>query len=167
MPLERLTDRLLAAHRRLEAARPAVDAGAPWPPTPAFGTEPEASWNPPELLAHLAEMLPFWIGQIDRILDGIEPVSFGRVADDDQRIGAIGRDRALPIDERYARVAAGVDAAVARFRALDEAQAARIGTHPTRGEMTVERAAERFIVGHLEEHADQLDAIVSGGGAPR
>ena len=33
------------------------------------------------------------------------------------------------------------------------------GTHPTRGTMTVERLVEEFIVGHLEEHADQLEAL--------
>jgi hypothetical protein len=32
--------------------------------------------------------------------------------------------------------------------------------HPTRGEMTVHGIFERFIVAHLEEHADQLDSLV-------
>jgi hypothetical protein len=33
--------------------------------------------------------------------------------------------------------------------------------HPTLGEMTVQRLFERFIVAHLEEHADQLDGLAS------
>jgi hypothetical protein len=45
------------------------------------------------------------------------------------------------------------------LRALpDEAWQAR-GLHPTLGEMTVAAIAERFIIAHLEEHADQLDSL--------
>jgi hypothetical protein len=35
----------------------------------------------------------------------------------------------------------------------------RTGLHVVRGPMTVEAIVERFIVAHLEEHADQLDTI--------
>ena len=35
----------------------------------------------------------------------------------------------------------------------------RRGAHPARGEMTVHQLVERFIVEHLEEHADQLDSL--------
>jgi hypothetical protein len=39
----------------------------------------------------------------------------------------------------------------------------RRGAHPVRGEMTVERIVTVFIADHLEEHADQLDGMASGG----
>ena len=36
-----------------------------------------------ELLAHVAEMLPYWLGEVERILAGPpEPVPFGRVGSD-------------------------------------------------------------------------------------
>ncbi|MFL5778184.1 MAG: DinB family protein [Chloroflexota bacterium] len=163
MTLAALTDRLLAAHARLEAVRPVVAAGAPWPPSPNFGVEPEARWNPPELLAHLAEMLPYWLGQIDRILAGMEPVPFGRVASDEGRIEAIGRDRERPVGELFDRIGTGVDDVVARVASLDPAAAARRGTHPTRGEMTVEQVTERMVTSHFEEHVAQLEAILETG----
>jgi hypothetical protein len=132
MTSEVLAVRLLDARARLEALRPAVEAGEPWPPSEHFGTEPEASWNPPELLAHVAEMLPFWLGQIERILDGYpEPVSFGRVQDDPDRIAAIERDRALPVGELYARIA-----------------------------MTVRAVVERMVINHLNDHTTQLATIL-------
>ena len=159
-----LADRLAEAHARLAALQPAVEAGAPWPPSPQFGVEPEASWNPPELLAHVAEMLPYWLGQIDRILEGCpEPVSFGRVQSDESRIAAIGRDRALPIGELYARIGRGMDTVTARLRALGHDELDRRGTHPTLGEMTVRAVVERMYIGHLSEHVDQLERIT---GAP-
>ncbi len=35
------------------------------------------------------------------------------------------------------------------------------GVHPTLGPMTVDALVERFLVGHLEEHADQLEGMTS------
>jgi alkanesulfonate monooxygenase SsuD/methylene tetrahydromethanopterin reductase-like flavin-dependent oxidoreductase (luciferase family) len=38
------------------------------------------------------------------------------------------------------------------------------GVHSRLGEMTVARITERFIVGHLEEHADQLQKLAADSG---
>jgi hypothetical protein len=161
MTLEPLVDRLENAHARLVALRPAVEAGAPWPRSEHFGVEPEASWMPPELLAHVAEMLPYWRGQIDRILQGHpEPVSFGRVQSDDARIAAIGADRDLSIDELFDRIERGMADVSGYLRELDDRAAARLGTHPTRGEMPVEEIVERMLTGHLEDHVVQLQTIL-------
>ena len=94
------------ARSRLDDLRGAVEARAPWPASENFGAEPESSWYPPELLAHVAEMVPYWMAQIERILEGYpEPVPFGRVQTDEERIAAIGRDRALPVGELFDRIA--------------------------------------------------------------
>ena len=42
---------------------------------------------------------------------------------------------------------------------LTDAQWAARGIHPRLGEMTVAGIVERFVVGHLEEHADQLQEL--------
>ena len=57
-------DRLEALHATYAGLRSQVVAGEPWPLATAFGTEPEAAWGPPELLAHVAEMLLFWLGEL-------------------------------------------------------------------------------------------------------
>jgi hypothetical protein len=160
-----IANRLLEAHERLDALRPGVEAGAPWPASANFGHEPESSWNPPELLAHVAEMLTYWITQIDRILEGYpEPVPFGRVATDEERIAAIGRERARPVGELFDQVASGAHAAAARLRDLPDDQLERRGTHPTLGEMTVSAVAERMFISHLGEHAEQLRSILGRTG---
>jgi DinB family protein len=161
---EDIADQLLRAHSNVDASRAEVEAGAPWPASPNFGHEPEATWNPPELLAHLAEMLPYWMAQIERILEGYpEPVPFGRVATDEERIAAIGRDRALPVGDLFDRVASGAEAAAARLRELTEDEMVRRGTHPTLGEMTIEAVAERMFIRHLGDHAEQLRSILARG----
>jgi hypothetical protein len=156
-----LVPRLEAASKRLAALRPAVEAGAPWPLSDNFGTEPEASWGPPETLAHVAEMLPFWLGEIERVVDGTgEPVPFGRIATDQLRLLVLERDRSLPPRELFDRIATGTDRVARRLKALTARDTSRLGVHPRRGEMTVQEIADRFIVSHLEEHAEQLAAVV-------
>ena len=157
-----LSDRLTRATAAFGAFQPAVEAGDPWPLSPAYGTEPESDWGPKELLAHTAEMLGYWPAEIDRILGGgTEPVPFGRVSTDPGRIGRIGRDRELPTAELFERIAAGANKVGTRIRSLSAADAARIGLHPRLGDMTVGRIVERFLVGHLEEHVEQLRSILA------
>jgi len=170
-PLAAAADRLEAAAAAFVALAPAVAAGSPWPLAERFGTEPEASWGPPEALAHVAEMIPFWLGETERVLDGAAaqravgaaaPTPFGRTADDVLRIGVIGRDRTVPARELFARVAADARRLAARMRGLDATDAASVGLHPRLGEMTVAAVLDRFVVTHLEDHVAQLEASLGG-----
>jgi hypothetical protein len=156
-------DRLTAAHAAFAALAPAVDAGRPWPLSDKFGTEPEADWGPQETLAHVAEMVSFWTGEIERILDGPGdvPVPFGRIADDEVRIGIIGRDRGLPPRALFDRIATWVDVAARRLGSLDESQAERVGVHPRLGNLSVRQIVDRFIGSHIEDHVAQLRDVLA------
>jgi len=163
--------RVDAAAREILDLQPRVEAGAPWPLAEVYGTEVEASWGPPELLAHLEEMLPFWLGETERILDGAPDgppdaaVPFGRVASDPVRIGVIGRDRTVPLRELFTRLEADAARVARRMRALSDAETARVGRHPTQGELTVGQLFERFVTSHLEGHLDQFREILAARGA--
>lgn len=160
-------DRLEAAVGAILAHRDRVERAGPWPLAEMYGTEAEASWGPPELLAHLDEMLRYWLGEIERILDGPPDaaVPFGRVASDAVRIGVIGRDRTVPLRELFARLDADRARVAARLRELTLEESGRRGLHPARGELSVVDIVERFVVGHLEEHVSQLRAILAARGA--
>jgi hypothetical protein len=160
--LSALSDRLALASVAFEAFRPPVEAGDPWPLSEAYGTEPESDWGPKEVLAHTAEMLGYWPVQIDHILaGGPEPVPFGRVSTDPERIERIGRDRELPTAELFGRVATEASRLATRIRSLSATDTARRGLHPRLGEMTVVGIVDRFLVGHLEDHVEQLRAILA------
>lgn len=153
--------RIERAVEALTSQRARIEAGEPWPLSARFGTEPEASWGPRETLAHVAEMLPFWRGEIERILAGpTEPVPFGRVASNELRIGVIERDRSLPLRELFARLEGDAERLMRRLGELSPAEVERTGVHPSLGEMTVRLAAERFVTHHLEEHAAQIAATL-------
>ena len=165
MTTDELILRQHAAATRLAATRPAVVEGAPWPLAERFDDTPEAEWGPPEVLAHVAEMIPFWQGEIERIIAGAgagagEPVPFGRVATDGVRLGILERDRSLPPIELYDRIATSVERFERRWSALTTAEQARLGLHPRLREMSVKAIADRFIVQHLADHAVQLEDIL-------
>jgi hypothetical protein len=160
------TTRRLAASRSAYAElRAPIEAGEPWPLATAFGTEPEADWGPREVLTHVAEMLPFWLGELERLQagDGSAPVPFGRTADDALRIGTIGRDRTLPLRELFGRIDSGIGRWADRLTELagDPGADSRPGLHPRLGELSAAQLADRFVVSHLEDHVAQLRTILA------
>lgn len=158
-----LLERLQVARAGLAATRPAVEAGAPWPLATTFDDSDEARWGPGEVLAHLAEMATYWLGEIERVLAGDpEPVPFGRIATDPIRIGLVERDRSLPPRELYDRIDDALTRFDHRWRTLTPTELGRRGLHPTRGEFTVAAMPDRFIVGHLADHVAQLEELLGG-----
>jgi hypothetical protein len=167
--LEGQARRLEAGAAAIQALGERLEAGAPWPLAELYGTEAEASWGPPELLAHLDEMLPFWLGEVERILEADPaggPFPFGRVGgpDDVLRIGIIGRDRRLPIRELLARLGADSRRAASRMRELTDAETERLGLRESGESISAADIFERFVVGHIEDHVKQLTAILAAAG---
>ena len=136
-------------------------------PLPPGLTEPDPGaderWEAGQVWAHLAEFPAYWLAQAERViaLPTYEPVPFGRVKTDVGRIEAIERDRHTDPAALLERVRSSLAEVTDAARAFPPKAWTRRGMHPTRGEMTVQQIVERFIVGHLEEHADQLDGLAA------
>ena len=162
--MDELIARLAAGAAGMEGLRANVVGREPWPLSDAYGAEPESDWGPKEVIAHVAEMMPFWLGQVDVILAtpaGGEAPAFGRVATDPVRIARIGEDRLLPADELFDRVAGGATGVERRMAELTPAELGRTGVHVRLGEMTVPAILERFLVSHVEEHVRQLREVIA------
>jgi hypothetical protein len=86
-------------------------------------------------------------------------VTFGRTKTDASRVEAIARDRHEDPGALLDRARTALARATETARRLPSQAWQLRGTHPTRGEMSVHEIVERFIVEHLEEHADQLDLL--------
>ena len=153
--------RMTRAAAAIGSLRGSIEAGQPWPMGPLAADGPETAWGPLEVLAHTAEGLQYWLGEIERVLAGApEPVPFGRIASDPLRTLTIERDRSLPSGELINRIQSTVARYAARLPDLSAADWNRRGLHPRLGEMTVAAMLERFVVTHLEEHATQLTEAV-------
>jgi hypothetical protein len=156
--MDDLARRLRDAGTALLGLRDALVAGEPWPLSDDYGHTPESEWGPPEILGHVDEMLPYWTDELERVLagDGANPVTFGRIATDQSRMDRIDADRRKPMGDLLDDIAAGLDRAAAFAAGLDADAAARVGVHPSRGEITVADSIERFLAAHLEDHVVQL-----------
>lgn len=158
--IDSLLARLSAAEARLvEHASGPIPSGLS-DPDPG-GTE---RWEAGQVWAHLAEFPSYWMNQMRGILakrdTGVpEPIPFGRVRTDPERIGAVERDRHENPAALLRRVRESLAWVTDEIRALPDGAWRARGLHPTLGEMDLLRIVERFIVGHLEEHADQLDSL--------
>lgn len=136
-------------------------------PLPDGLTDPDPGaterWEAGQVWAHLAEFPGYWLDQVQRIVVAAsdEPVPFGRVKADADRIAAIERDRHTDPAALLRRVCDSVAEITDALRAWSAADWQRRGLHSTLGEMGMEQIVERFLVGHLEEHADQLDGLAA------
>jgi hypothetical protein len=133
---------------------------------PGIGmTEPDPGaaerWSQVEVWAHLGEFPDYWLDQLVLVIRGqqVGAVPFGRTKADPARRAAVASARRDDLG-RYLRDVLG---ACNRLRALlstmyDGDWAAK-GVHPTLGEMDVAAILDEFLIGHLEEHAAQLEAL--------
>jgi len=160
-----LLQRVNAVEQRL-----ATRAALPVNPAVLTGADPSTGeqWDAGQVWAHLAEFIPYWIEQARLVaaagLD--EPVEFGRTRTDPSRVAAIARDRRQPLSVLWSETHADIEWLRRFLESVDESAWMARGLHPTLGIMTLERLVDEFLVGHLEEHAEQLDALAAGGAAP-
>lgn len=155
-----LMARMDLAERRLAAFAEEPPPGLT-DPDPATGEQ----WDAGQAWAHVAEFVPYWQGEIEHVLAGAarseDPVPFGRTSADPGRVGAIEAGRHEPPGEQMARLSGALTLLRAYLRTLTDAEWAARGVHARLGEMSVERITERFVVGHLEEHAEQLEKLAT------
>jgi DinB superfamily len=145
--------RLRAAADRIRSTVPSVSNQALTSADPETGEQ----WDRGQVLAHVAEILPYWTRQAELVLEqGGGGAPFGRVKTDPERIAAIERSRGEDIGALLARMDQGLQGVFALLARLDDQKLGEIGTHERLGEMTVAEIIDRFVVEHLEEHADQL-----------
>jgi hypothetical protein len=155
---------------RMAVAESRLAAFAEEPP-PGL-TDPDAAtgerWDAGQAWAHVAEFVPYWQGEIEHVVAGAgkgeAAVPFGRTSADPGRVGAIEAGRHEPPTEQMARLSGALTLLRGYLDTLTDAEWSARGIHSRLGEMSVARIAERFIVGHLEEHADQLGKLAQDAG---
>lgn len=161
MPVEARAEVII---RRLDAAEQRV-LSLSGRDRPAALTAPDPQtgerWGAGQVWAHLAEFIPYWTGELRKVLvaSSRTPVPFGRVKSDRARLAAIEADCARPPEELAARVSAALKKLRALLRELPASAFSARGQHQTLGLMDVQRIVEEFLAGHLEEHALQLELL--------
>jgi hypothetical protein len=153
-------ERLDAVEARLRALAPReVPEGALTAPDPPTGER----WEAGQVWAHLAEFIPYWLGEAALVTEhGMrEPAAFGRTKSDPGRLSAIERDRRRDRTALWKRTAADIGRLRDFLVGLDATAWDARGRHPTLGEMSLARIVDEFLVGHLDQHALQLEELLS------
>lgn len=152
--LERFTDELTRLYADLRATLAQI------PPDRLMAQPAAGGWTPMEDLAHVAEMLGFWSGEIDRFQR--QPgASFGRVASNPDRIRFIELHAHDSPEQMAALLESNYGVALALLRRLQPADLETIGQHMKFGPQTIRQAIQEWLVDHLAEHVAQLKAIAA------
>ncbi len=129
----------------------------------------EDEWTVMRVLAHTAELLPYWARQAREVASRSQDNQpFGRTHEDPDRIAAVESHADDTLDQVLPRIRDGLAEAVAGLRSIPEEGWKRTGRHERRGEMTVEHLVDFFLVQHLEEHLQQAESVLArreGGSA--
>jgi len=148
-------DDIEVLRRRASAVRErfrALPASAPdrqGPPDPRSGER----WDRYNILGHVAEVLPFWVAQLEVAIEG-QP--FGRLPGSTERQHAVDHGREVGETALRARIDSGFEGLQRFLDRLVSSDLDRKVTMRGRGEETVGWAMENLMVGHAEEHCTQL-----------
>lgn len=130
-------------------------------------TEPvpgeDETWDASQVWAHVAEFGDYWLEQLGTVVQtkSADPVAFGRTRRDGARIAAVDRGRHDDPAHHLAAVERSADRLAALLAGMTDEDWARTGKHETLGVMDLDLQLTHFHVGHYEEHADQLDDVIS------
>jgi hypothetical protein len=156
----RLTPAELAA-RINELIQATTALARPWSDA-ELRRDPADGWSGTRILAHVAEVLPYWARQAARVAGREERAApFGRTHEDPDRIAAVERHAGDTKEELLAAIAEGEREAWLSLHSIPGDRWERTGTHARRGEMSVTQIVQQFLLDHLEEHRAQLAAILS------
>jgi hypothetical protein len=154
-------ERLSAIEARVHAAAAAAPSSGLTAADPGTGER----WEEGQVWAHMSEFVPYWVEQARLVVAGEpSPVPFGRVKTDPVRVETIAERRHQPIEELAEVVLGDISILRGYLEELGDAPAvwAKEGRHATLGVMDLERIFDEFLVGHLEQHLDQLDELAGG-----
>jgi hypothetical protein len=162
MPANPVQDEIMKRLEMVEQRLSALGYGA----MPNGLTQPDPGateqWNGQQVWAHMAEFVPYWQQQLANVIGQYSgtPVPFGRTKEDAARVGAIEAGKNMPIPNMMQQVQQAIAMTKDYLNNLTPEQWAAIGAHARRGEMTAPQIVQTFTLDHLEEHADQLEALV-------
>src|SRR5206468_10133775 len=127
-----------SAERILAALAPLTDQQLQRRPSPT-------DWSGAQLLAHTAEIMPYWADQaVEVAMRAEDDQPFGRVEADPDRIAAVERGVGRSGAELRQAVLASLDQATRTLGSLPRAAWSRTARHERRGSMSIETALRQF-----------------------
>lgn len=115
----------------------------------------ENEWTIMQNLAHIVEFMPYWAGEIEKVL--AEPgCAFGRTPDNAGRLQGISEhemDSLIKIDAALTESYARLDEVLGK---LQDSDLGLTGMHVRYGDKTIGWLIDDLIVDHLNDHVEQI-----------
>jgi uncharacterized damage-inducible protein DinB len=121
----------------------------------------ENEWSAMQILAHMVEMIPYWLHHCEALIAASAPPTFGRSLDALERLAGVARAATGNAEELLRQLNDEVKTAAEVIRKMSPDDRRKAGNHVRLGTITVADAIEQFIVGHAEEHCSQIQAALS------
>ena len=150
-----------ASAAKLEAAAETLLAEANKLPEEAIGWKPaDDVWSVVEILGHVAEILPYWTGQVLRIIRQPHE-QWGRNHADAARLDAVQRAASRTLADITAEIRAGVEAAAATLRSLTDAELAIEATSRNSrwGSKPASFVVDHLLIEHVNKHLGQMQRV--------
>jgi hypothetical protein len=140
-------------HQLIDGPLARVDASKPYQ-SPA-----ENEWTIMQNLSHIVEFMPYWAGEIEKLI--AEPgCEFGRTPDDVGRLHGIS-EHAL---DSLSRIKATLPGSYARLDQvlgrMKDSDLELSGKHVRYGEKPLDWLIEEFITNHLSGHVEQIKKCI-------
>ena len=120
----------------------------------------EGEWTIMQNLAHIVEFMPYWAGEIEKLV-AAPGENFGRTAQDEGRLGAINEHRSDSLEQIKAALPgsyARLDEVLSRLRDSD---LELTGQHVRYGEKPVEWLIVEMVTEHLRGHVEQIKGCLA------
>lgn len=122
-----------------------------------YSAPKEGEWSVAEILAHICEMQPFWMGKVGLMLRESNPDVARTDEERELRIRAVQEHRSDPLPTILERLKEASEHALQAVSRLSAEDLERPGHRPDGTSTTVRGLIERNIIAHLEEHARQIE----------
>ena len=120
-------------------------------------------WDASQVWGHLAEFVEYWIGIFGELVDEFdgEPIPFGRSPDDENRMAGVRHGSGLGFDRLWGEVSHDLGDLRHFLQTLPDLAEKVVGLTGDGTERSLAGMIEAYLVGHLEEHATQLESILA------
>lgn len=140
---------------RLERAR------GPYSGQTAPDVDSGERWDAHQVWGHLTEFVEYWIEIFGEVIDAFEgePIAFGRPLDDEIRLAGLKHGQRFEFDRLWEELRHDLNDLREFLRRLPASADDVQGLRGDGEQLSMAELIDRYLVGHLEEHVAQLEAL--------
>jgi hypothetical protein len=128
-----------------------------------YGAPAENEWTIMQNLAHIVEFMPYWAGEIEKLVTA-PGENFGRTQQDEGRLQAISEHGTDSLEQIKAALPGSYARLDEVLGGLRDSYLELIGKHVRYGEKSLEWVIEEFVTDHLSNHMAQIKRCLEAMG---